>query len=115
MDWYHDHSRTMHEQDHLAGLEEMRIDKPVVWALLMGNTTSRSIASTIAWPHEDVMIELRRLKGEGLIFDTEGQKSVLWGFSVYEKEHREYVEWVRDQKRPGGLFNPRESSDENEG
>jgi hypothetical protein len=66
----------------------------------------------ICWPHEDVLIELRRLKAEGLVYDTEGPKSVKWVFHADEAEHLEYQDWVRTQRKKGGLFNPLESRPE---
>jgi hypothetical protein len=106
MDWYHDHTLNLEQQDKLAGLEEYRIEYPVIWALLCGMQTSRSIAKHICWPHEDVMIELRRLKAEDLVYDYEGIGSVLWQFNADETEHIEYQNWVLRQKQRGGLFNP---------
>ena len=112
MDWYHDPDLTTEQADYLSGLEELRIEQPIIWALLCGIQTSRSIARHIAWPHEDVLLKLRELKREGLVYDTEGRRSILWQFHPNESEHLDYQRWYRAQSKPGGLFNPAERRDE---
>lgn len=112
MDWYHDPDLTTEQADYLDGLDELRIENPVIWALLCGMQTSRSIAKLICWPHDDVLLRLREYKKEGLVYDEEGKASMLWHFHPDETEHLDYKRWVHTQRQPGGLFNPVERRDE---
>lgn len=111
-DWYHDRDLTTEQADYLAGLQTLRTEQPVVWSLINGLQTSRSIAKRINWPHDWVMIQLRELKRQGLAYDLEGRRSVIWHISEDEKEHIDYMNWVRLQWLPGGLFNPHEQRQE---
>jgi hypothetical protein len=107
MDWYHDRDLTTEQADYLYGLEDLRRDNPIVWALIQGLHTSQSIAKLINWPHDWTLIKLRELKSEGLVWDSEGKASVLWHFHPDEEEHLDYQRWVAAQRQPGGIFNPR--------
>lgn len=112
MDWYHDPDLTTEQADYLDGLEQLRIEQPIVWSLINGLQTSRSIAKRINWPHDWVLFKLRELKKEGLVYDEEGKASMLWHFHPEETEYLDYQRWVSTQWLPGGLFNPVEKRDE---
>lgn len=106
-DWYHDRDLTTEEADYLAGLDEIRANQPLVWALVCGLQTVPTIAKTICWPQDWVLLKLRELKKDDIVFDSEGKRSVLWQFMPHECEYLEYKAWVLRQKLKGGLFDSR--------
>lgn len=109
--WYHDRDLTTEQADYLDGLESLRVEQPIVWALINGLQTSRSIAKRINWPHDWVVLGLRKYKKEGLVYDLEGRRSVIWQLAEDETEHYDYKRWVAVQGMPGGLFNPHETNE----
>lgn len=108
--WYHEHDAST--ADILYNLQDLRTENPIVWALIQGLHTSRSIAARLCWPHDDVLFHLRQLKQQGTVYDTEGKRSILWYLSPDERQYRYYEAWVARQKQRGGLFNPIEEAQE---
>jgi len=103
MDWHYIDGITPTQAHHLVLLEDMRETEPVTWALIMGLKTCESIAKHIGWPYTTTLAKLRDLKSQGLVWDTEGRRAIVWDFEP-TKSLAELQLWVIDQKRPGGLF-----------
>lgn len=101
-----DHDLTPEQSHNLTELDDLRINLPVVWSLINGVQTSRSIAKRINWPHDWVLITLREFKREGIVFDAEGKASVTW--HLIDEEYLQFKDWVARQWVKGGLFNPHE-------
>lgn len=104
-----DHDLTDEQATALAELDDLRINLPVVWSLINGVQTSRSIAKRINWPHDWVMITLRELKRDGIVYDLEGKASVIW--QLNDEEYLNLKDWVARQWITGGLFNPAQSNE----
>lgn len=102
--WHADRDLSTEDADALEQLEELRCYDPIIWAITSGIMTSRSIAKLIHWPHDWVMIELKRLKKEGIVWDSEGRRSILWQLTDGGDQHLRG--WVARQKLTGGIFNP---------
>lgn len=103
MDWHYTDNITPIQAHHLVLLDDLREVHPVTWALLLGYKTSESIARHICWPHTTTLDALRQLKSQGLVWDSEGRRSVIWNFDP-DKDLAELQLWVIAQRRPGGLF-----------
>lgn len=111
-DWHTDSSLTLQQADILTELDDLSMDAVILHALVMGFTSARSTAMRICWPYDYVMSTLRDYKKQQRVFDYETEKGVRW--SLCEDEHRLLWlrDWVRTQRRPGGLFNPQEQRED---
>jgi len=108
-DWFYAEG-VDHEQAHyLTRLEEIHLEEPVIWAMILHKSTAHTIAKHIAWPITWVLGTLRRLKQEGLVWDSEGRRQVTWDFAV-NCEYTELREWVGRNWMPGGIFHPTSSN-----
>lgn len=112
MDWHSDRDLSHWQASKLTELQELRTDRPIVWALVNGVRTSESIAARINWPHDWVMIHLRELKKETVVYDTEGKASVEWHLMPDEEALIELQIWVNAQRQPGGIFKRNDRNDE---
>jgi len=106
--FHQDRDLTQHQADCLTTLHDLRNDEPIVWSLINGVQTSRSIAKRINWPHDWVLITLRELKKLGLVYDLEGKASIIWQLMDTQEELLQLKDWVARQWVTGGLFNPTE-------
>jgi hypothetical protein len=109
-DWADEVDVTIEQADHLNDLQKLRETDPILWALMLGLRTSRSIARHITQPHYYVLRYLRACKMEtGHVTDREGRRSVEWVLTEkLPNELWELTLWVRAELKPGGLFNPNE-------
>lgn len=111
-DWREDHDLTIEQQYELAYLSEMMVEHPILWVMIQGVTTSQTMAARLCWPHDWIMIGLRRYKEQGWVVDTEGKRSVEWHFLELEQGGEtnltRMVAWVHTQKGKGGLFSRNE-------
>jgi hypothetical protein len=108
MDWYVAEGVSTEDAAHLTELEAIRRDDPVYWALVQGLHTSESIAKLILWPHHWVLGTLRRMKEDGLVWESEGKASIIWDLT----ETDALQVWVARQKQPAGLFRRTDRNDE---
>lgn len=113
-DWADDPEITIVEADKLNELDKLRRRTPIIWALVHGLQTSRSIAGWVCWPHYYVIWQLRKYKEEGLVYDNEGRRHVVWRFDTRssDPEVKHWLalrKWIQAQQRDGGLFNPHEN------
>lgn len=104
----------MKHLDNIIALEDLRLDYPIVWMVLTGHSDSRDIAAKLGWPHELVMVELRRHKKDRLLIDVQGQSKMLWQVwaDVTNEELLGLDRWRREESRRGGLFRPTENGDD---
>lgn len=80
-DWsiiLNDHQIQGDHYDNLTTLDRLRCEAPLVWMILIGVSRSKDMAARLGWPHDYVMIELRRLKKESVVWDEQGAASMLW-------------------------------------
>lgn len=113
MDWYTIYGVDDEQAEQLTRLDTLRQHNPVTWGLIQGNKTSEAIAKLICWPHEYVLGQLRQLKRDGWVWDTEGPRQIHWHLT--EEQSKDYLElrsWVYAQRQPRGLF--RRNEDEQE-
>jgi hypothetical protein len=110
-DWADDIDLTTDQADHLNRLDDLRVEDPILWAMVCGVRTSRSISGRITWPHDYTLFKLREYKRDYRVIDTEGKRSVEWHFSEVEDELRELARWVHANKGTGGLFLPDENDE----
>lgn len=103
MDWYNVYGITPEQADYLSRLDILRAEEPILWALINGKVTSLTICKDINWPHDYVLGRLRIMKQEGLVWDSEGPRSIHWHM-VEGAEYHELRLWVRRQWMAGGLF-----------
>lgn len=99
-----DRDLTTQDAEALAELDDLRTNDPIVWALINGVQTSRSIAKRINWPHDWVLITLREFKRDSIVYDIEGKASVIW--QLNDDDYLRLKDWVARQWVTGGLFNP---------
>jgi hypothetical protein len=82
MDWNYVFGMTTEEIHSLNDLEELRINDPVLWVLvILGCQTSRIIANRLGWPQEHTLNVLRDYKANGRTYDYEGHvldKGMVW-------------------------------------
>lgn len=105
--WHEDHSLTPEQATILTALDDLRTDRPVLWAMVMGKTTSHSIAKYLAYPQDWVLIILRGYKKNTIVTDHETPKwGMVWIIADDEKELWGLRAWVVQENRPAGLFNP---------
>lgn len=109
-DWADDIDLTIEQADHLNNLDDLRVEDPILWAMVQGVRTSRSIAARICWPHDYTLFRLREYKSNFLVEDSEGKRSIEW--RLMGDYHRELASWVHAQKGTGGLFLPEDRNDE---
>jgi hypothetical protein len=110
-DWYYVDNITDNEAHHLVLLEDLRSEDPVLWALANHKMTSLSIARHINWPHTYTLNRLRALKHEGLVWDREGRRQVIWNLTE-DSPHQELKLWVSQQWLEGGVFRRIDRNDE---
>ena len=111
MDWYNVYGITQEQAYYLSQLDLLRADEPILWALINGKMTSHTISKSINWPHDYVLGRLRIMKQEGLVWDSEGRRSIYWHM-VEGAEYHELRRWVEQQWSPGGLFYRNEQAQE---
>lgn len=110
MDWYSIYGINDDQAYHLTELDNLRTSSPIIWALVQGKHTSLAISQLICYPHDYTLGRLREYKREGMVWDHEGRKSILWNI------HEDYLDkiflrdWVQAQRRAGGLFYRNEES-----
>lgn len=110
MDWYYIDGITPTQAHHLILLDDLRESDPVTWALVLGLKTSESISRHICWPHTLTLHQLRQYKSQGLVWDTEGRRAVIWTFTP-DMRLAELQLWVYQQRRPGGIFVPQNAQE----
>lgn len=112
MDWFVAEGVSEEDAHMLTGLDLLRTQEPVLWALILGLRTSETIAKHIGWPHHWVLGTLRQYKERGLVSDHEGRSSVVWEWESYSCELSELRTWAYAQKTPGGIFRPKDRNDD---
>lgn len=100
--------------DNLTELDRLRCEAPLVWMILIGVTRSRDMAARLGWPHDYVMIELRRLKKESVVWDEQGARSMLWRIHPSEIDLLRLDAWRRSSVGTPFWGYPTESSQPDE-
>lgn len=115
-DWYDDTNLLPTQAQNINDLDDLRRHNPILWALVLGLTTSRSIAGRICRPHYHVIDELRHYKSLGWVYDSEARVSVEWRFADVDDEMvKELIRlrlWILSERKLGGIFNPREEREQ---
>jgi hypothetical protein len=104
------------DRDMVQTFDEMRTEDPVLWlVMVMGPITPKNIATKLGWPAKAVLWELRQLKKEGQVIDSEnGRAGIMMVWDIAEDVLIEEKAWLKDKTRLGGWSNPRpEERDEN--
>jgi hypothetical protein len=65
----------MEDWEAYAALEQLRIERPTLWAVLtLGPTTPSRLAKILMSPPDNILHDLRHYKSEGLVTDSENPR-----------------------------------------
>lgn len=104
--WSNDDSIEAADADVLEQLDLLRVRQPIIHQLIMGRKTAASMATILGWPKDHITWQLREYKKEGLVYDREGIRSIEWLIYGDSQGYLDLKDWVLEQRRRGGLFNP---------